>query len=153
MRATRAASPSRRQRRRASSVKTPAKTAMNAGSVTTLLQTAVNSLGQPIAYPRDGAPEVTAFLVEMGPGEETGWHQHPVPLLGYILEGQLTVRQAGGEIRTVRAGEVSLESVGVLHNGVNDGAVPLKMIVFAAGLKDVPITVWPGPTDCSKASP
>ena len=114
---------------------------MNAGSVNTLLQTAVNSLGQPIEYPRDGSPEVTAFLVEMAPGEETGWHQHPIPLLGYIFEGQITIHQVSGETRTVRAGEVSLESVGVLHNGVNDGAVPVKMIVFATGLKDVPITI------------
>jgi len=114
---------------------------MNAGSVTTLLQTAANSLGQPIAYPCGGTPEITAFLVEMAPGEETGWHQHPVPLLGYLLDGQLTVHQVSGEKRTVRAGEVSLESVGVLHNGVNDGTIPVKMIVFAAGLKDVPITI------------
>ena len=114
---------------------------MNAGSVITLLQTAVNSLGQPIEYPGGGTPEVTAFLVEMAPGEETGWHQHPVPLLGYIFQGQITIHQVSGEKRTVHAGEVSLESVGVLHNGVNDGTVPAKMIVFAAGLKDVPITI------------
>jgi quercetin dioxygenase-like cupin family protein len=107
----------------------------------TLLRTTVNSIGQPIAYPGDGTPEVTALLVEMAPGEETGWHQHPVPLLGYILAGELTVYQATGEKRVVRSGEVSLESVGVVHNGVNEGAVPLKMIVFVAGLKDVPFTV------------
>ena len=114
---------------------------MNAGSMTLLLQTAANSVGQPIAYPQGGTPEVTAFLFEMAPGEETGWHQHPVPLLGYILEGQITILQASGEKRTVRAGGVSLESVGVLHNGINDGTVPVKMIVFAAGLKDVPMTI------------
>jgi quercetin dioxygenase-like cupin family protein len=107
----------------------------------TLLRTTVNSLGQPIAYPRDGTPEVTALLVEMAPGEETGWHQHPVPLLGYILAGELTVYQISGEKRVVRAGEVSLESVDVIHNGVNEGAVPLKMIVFVVGLKNVPFTV------------
>jgi quercetin dioxygenase-like cupin family protein len=117
---------------------------MNAGSVTTLLQTAVNSLGQPIEYPSDGTPEVTAFLAEMAPGEETGWHQHPVPLLGYVLEGQITIYQVSGEKRTVHAGEVSLESVGVLHNGVNDGIVPVKMIVFAAGLKGVSVTIEKG---------
>jgi quercetin dioxygenase-like cupin family protein len=107
----------------------------------TLLRTTVNSIGQPIAYPRDGAPEVTAFLAEMAPGEETGWHRHPVPLLGYVLAGALTVYQATGGKRVVRAGEVSLESVGVVHNGVNEGTVPLKMIVFATGIKDVPFTV------------
>jgi quercetin dioxygenase-like cupin family protein len=107
----------------------------------TLLRTTFNSIGQPIAYPRDGTPEVTALLVEMAPGEETGWHRHPVPLLGYILAGELTVYQATGDKRVVRVGEVSLESVGIVHNGVNEGAAPLKMIVFVTGLKDVPFTV------------
>ncbi len=114
---------------------------MNPEAVQPLLQTTVNSLGQALAYPRDGTPEVTALLVEMAPGEETGWHSHPVPLLGYLLAGELTVCQVTGEKRVVRAGEVSLESVGVVHNGANEGAVPLKMIVFVVGLKDVPFTV------------
>lgn len=114
---------------------------MNPEAVQPLLQTTTNSLGQPIAYPRDGAPEVSALLVEMAPGEDTGWHKHPVPLLGYLLAGELTVYQITGEKRVVRAGEVSLESVGVVHRGVNEGAVPLKMIVFVVGLKDVAFTV------------
>ena len=107
----------------------------------TLLRTTGNSLGKPIEYPREGTPEVTALLIEMAPGEETGWHQHPVPLLGYILAGELTVYQVTGEKRVVRAGEVSLESVNVIHNGVNEGAVPCKMVVFVVGLKDVPFTI------------
>jgi quercetin dioxygenase-like cupin family protein len=114
---------------------------MNPEAVLPILQTTLNSLGQPIAYPREGTPEVTALLVEMAPGEETGWHRHPVPLLGYLLAGELTVRQITGEKRIVRAGEVSLESVNVIHNGINEGTVPLKMIVFVVGLKDVPFTV------------
>ena len=79
---------------------------------------------------RGGTPEVTAFLAELAPGEELPWHQHPVPLLGYIFSGQLTVYQITGEKRTVHAGEVSLESVGVVHRGVNEGAEPCKMVVF-----------------------
>ena len=114
---------------------------MNLPSAVTLLQTSVNSLDQPITYPSDGTPEVTAFLVEMAPGEETGWHQHPVPLLGYALSGALTVYQVTGEKRVVGPGEVSLESVGVIHRGVNEGSVPLKMIVFVVGVKDLPFTI------------
>ena len=114
---------------------------MNPEAVQPLLQATVNSLGQAIVYPINGRPEVTALLVEMAPGEETGWHQHPVPLLGYLLAGELTVYQISGEKRVVRAGEVSLESVNVIHNGVNESAVPLKMIVFVVGLQDVPFTV------------
>jgi hypothetical protein len=44
----------------------------------------------------------------------------------------------------VGPGEVSLESVGVIHRGVNEGSVPLKMIVFVVGLKDLPFTIRPG---------
>ncbi len=114
---------------------------MDPGAIETLLRTTVNSLGQAIEYPSEGVPEVTALLIEMMPGEDNGWHQHPVPLLGYLLAGELTVYQITGEKRVVRAGEVSLESVNVIHRGVNEGTVPLKMIVFVAGIKDVPFTV------------
>jgi quercetin dioxygenase-like cupin family protein len=114
---------------------------MNTGATEILFRSSVNAIGQAIAYPGDGTPEVTAMLVEMAPGEETGWHQHPVPLMGYVLAGELTVYQATGQKRVVRTGEVSLESVDLGHRGVNEGAVPLKMIVFAVGLKDVPLRV------------
>ena len=114
---------------------------MDSGATKTLLRTTVNSIGQPIAWPREGTPEVTALLIEMAPGEETDWHQHPVPLFGYILAGELTVYQATGEKRVVGPGEVSLESVNVIHNGVNEGPAACKMIVFVVGIKDVPFTV------------
>ncbi len=114
---------------------------MNPESLQPLLQTTVNSIGQPIAYPRDGTPEISALLFEMAPGEETGWHSHPVPLVGYIISGELTVYQITGDKRVVSAGQNSLESVGVVHRGVNEGSVPCKMIVYVLGLKDVPFTV------------
>ena len=113
---------------------------MNPSATKTLAQTTVNSLGQPIAWPQGGTPEVTALLVEMAPGEELPWHQHPVPLLGYIFSGQLTVYQISGEKRIVHAGEVSLESVGVVHRGINEGSEPCKMVVFVLGLKGVDFT-------------
>jgi quercetin dioxygenase-like cupin family protein len=106
-----------------------------------LLQTTVNSCGQPIAYPQGGTPEITALLIEMAPGEETGWHSHPVPLVGYIMSGELTVYQVTGEKRVVPAGQNSLESVGVVHNGVNEGSIPCRMVVYVLGLKDVPFTI------------
>src|SRR5277367_735383 len=103
---------------------------MDPSAVKTLAQATANSLGQPIAYPQGGTPEVTALLIEMAPGDEFPWHRHPVPLLGYIFSGELTVYQASGEKRVVQSGEVSLESVDMMHRGVNEGAVPCKMIVF-----------------------
>ncbi len=109
--------------------------------VTTLFCASTNATGQPIEYPRNGTPEVTAFIAELAPGEKTPWHHHPVPLLGYILSGELTVRQSDGETRVVRTGEISLESVGRVHQGSNEGSVPVKMIVFVVGVKDVPFII------------
>ncbi len=109
--------------------------------MTTLFCASTNAVGQAIEYLREGTPEVTAFIAELAPGESTPWHQHPVPLLGYVLCGELTVRQVDGEKRVVRTGEVSLESVGRVHQGSNEGSVPLKMIVFVIGLKNVPFFI------------
>ncbi len=106
-----------------------------------LFRSSVNAAEQPIEYPRDGVPEVTAFIAELAPGQAIPWHQHPVPLLGYVLSGELTVQQEDGQKRVVRTGEVSLESVGKMHQGSNEGTVPLKMLVFVIGLKDVPFVI------------
>jgi quercetin dioxygenase-like cupin family protein len=46
--------------------------------------------GEPIRYP-SGAAKITAEEITLQPGQQTGWHTHPVPLFGYILEGELTV--------------------------------------------------------------
>jgi quercetin dioxygenase-like cupin family protein len=113
---------------------------MDPSKIKWLAQTTVTSLGQPIAWPQGGTPEVTTFIVEMAPGDEMPWHKHPVPLLGYIFTGELTVYQISGEKRVVRAGEVSLESVDVVHRGVNEGSVPCKMIVFVLGRQNEPFT-------------
>jgi quercetin dioxygenase-like cupin family protein len=113
---------------------------MSTSSFQILAQTTVNSLGQPIAWPQGGTPEVTTFLTELAPGDEIPWHQHPVPLLGYILSGEITVYQITGEKRVVRSGEVSLESVGVIHRGVNEGPEPCKMVVFVLGRQGEPFT-------------
>ena len=110
------------------------------GTVTTLFQASTNAVGQPIAYPANGTPEITAFLAELAPGQRTVWHQHPVPLLGYVLSGALTVYQASGEKRVVGTGEVSLEAVDAVHYGINEGTEPCRMVVFVLGLKGVDFT-------------
>ncbi|MDD4907113.1 MAG: cupin domain-containing protein, partial [Methylobacter tundripaludum] len=56
--------------------------------VTPLLKTTTSWDGKPIVYPK-GQSEVTALIVEIAPEGETGWHEHPVPSLGYIMEGEL----------------------------------------------------------------
>jgi quercetin dioxygenase-like cupin family protein len=114
-----------------------------AGAVTvkTLLRTSTNSAGQPIEYPHDGTPEVSILLIDIAPGKETGWHKHPVPLFGYVLSGQVTVHLANGDKHTFRKGDALAEAVNMLHNGVNEGAVPTRLLVVVAGEKNVPFTI------------
>ena len=109
--------------------------------VKTLLKTTTNSAGQTIVYPSKAPAEVSILTVEIAPGKQTGWHKHPVPLFGYVLEGEITVQLANGRKHTFHQGSPLAECVNMLHNGTNEGKVPTKLLVFIAGEKDVPFTI------------
>ncbi len=74
-------------------------------SVTRLLKTGEDAAGRPLSYPTDAPAEITAVLVEMQPGAETGWHKHPFPCVGYILEGELHVTFKDGRVNILKAGD------------------------------------------------
>ncbi|HEY8962163.1 MAG TPA: cupin domain-containing protein [Luteolibacter sp.] len=111
-------------------------------AVTPLLKTQTDAAGKAIVYPT-GSPEVTAVRVEIPSGTQTGWHKHPVPCFAYILEGELHVQIDGGETKILKAGEAYAETVDVMHNGVNQGNVPVKLIMFATGASGQPYAVRP----------
>lgn len=98
----------------------------------TILKTETSWDGKPIEYPT-GKAEITGMLVEIAPGSETGWHLHPVPSFGMILEGELEVQLKTGEVKQLKSGEALAEVVNTLHNGRNVGSIPVKLIVFYAG--------------------
>jgi quercetin dioxygenase-like cupin family protein len=100
--------------------------------LTPLLQSGTDVLGEPIAYP-EGTPNVTAAIVTVPPGGQTGLHSHEVPLFAYILEGELTVDYGTKGKRTYRAGDSVLEAQNWPHNGTNTGAVPMKLLAVYMG--------------------
>jgi len=101
----------------------------------TLLQTTRTNIGQPIRYPHGGVPEITTMIVTIPPGGATVLHRHPVPIVGYILEGQLEVRAAGGKVNRYKPGDTVIEAIGVAHRGVNVGRVPVRILVTVIGVK------------------
>ncbi len=109
--------------------------------VTPLFSTTKTASGQPIAYPKTDSPQVTAVTVEIPPGAETGWHQHPFPCYAYILSGELTVEVKGGKAHKLQAGEALVEVVNTTHNGINKGSKPVRLVMFATGEKGKPFTV------------
>ncbi len=100
--------------------------------VTTILKTDTSWDGKPIEYP-SGKAEITGMVVEIAPGGETGWHLHPVPSFGMILEGELEVHLKNGEVKHLKPGDAIAEVINTLHNGRNVGSVPVKLVVFYAG--------------------
>ena len=103
--------------------------------VTQLLKTTTSWNGVPIKYPQ-GQAEITSLMVEIAPGGETTWHEHPVPSFGYLLEGSLEVSLADGKKKLLKAGEALAEVIATAHNGRNVGTTPVKLIVFYAGAVD-----------------
>lgn len=100
--------------------------------VTTVLKTETSWNGKPIEYP-SGKAEITGMVVEIAPGGETGWHLHPVPSFGMVLEGELEVHLKSGAVKLLKPGEALAEVVNTLHNGRNVGSVPVKLVVFYTG--------------------
>ena len=109
--------------------------------VTSLKKTTTTTNGQKISYPGTDAPEVTAVLVEIPAGGETGWHMHPVPVYAYVLSGALSVEMEKGERYSFAEGDALIEVVNAAHNGRNTGKIPVKLVVFYTGVKGSPITV------------
>jgi quercetin dioxygenase-like cupin family protein len=107
--------------------------------VTTVLKTQTSWDGQPLRYPA-GQAEVTGMLIDIAPGGETGWHLHPVPSFGMVLEGELEVTLKDGRRNRLKAGDALAEVVNTAHNGRNIGTVPVKLVVFYAGSKGQPLS-------------
>jgi len=101
--------------------------------VTPLIKTTTSWDGKQIVYPV-GQPEITGLLIEIAPGQETGWHLHPSPSFAMILEGELEVGLKDGKIIRLHAGDPLVEVVNTPHNGRNTGTTPLKIMVFYAGI-------------------
>lgn len=110
-------------------------------AVEKLMVSSTTYTGQPLSYLKTGQPEVTALLVRVPPGGETGWHQHPVPVYAYMLEGELTVAMKDGKRYRFGKGEVILEVQNILHNGYNSGAGEASLVVFYTGATGVPNVV------------
>jgi quercetin dioxygenase-like cupin family protein len=98
--------------------------------------------GAPLVYPQ-GQAEISGMMIEIAPGADTGWHGHPVPSFGVVLEGTLEVTLKDGRKKRVGPGEALIEVVNTLHIGRNIGAQPVKLIVFYAGTSGLALTYKP----------
>jgi len=108
----------------------------------TLLQTSKTVIGQAFQYPRQ-SPEITALLVEIAPGGQTGRHLHPVPEFAYVLDGTVTVAVDGQGEEVYTAGQSFVEAMNTWHNGMNRGTKPVKILAVFVGAQGKPNVVRP----------
>lgn len=108
--------------------------------VSPLIQSTQSWNGTPIVYP-DGQAQITGLMIEIAPGADTGWHQHPAPSFGVITQGTLEVTLKDGRVKRLQAGEALIEVVNTDHIGRNVGDIPVKLIVFYAGAVGQVLTV------------
>jgi quercetin dioxygenase-like cupin family protein len=97
-------------------------------------------LGHAFAYP-GGKPVVTAALVTMVPGQETGWHQHDAPEFAWILDGELTVDYGRDGDRVYHKDDAFVEAFRSLHNGRNSGTGNVRLLAVFMGAEGVENTV------------
>jgi quercetin dioxygenase-like cupin family protein len=109
--------------------------------VTKVHASSLTTNGAPLKYLQTAQPEVTVLVVRVPPGGSTGWHQHPVPVYAYMLEGTLDVEIKGGQICTFKKGDAILEVMNTLHNGYNSGSETASLVVFYTGAVGVPNVV------------
>jgi quercetin dioxygenase-like cupin family protein len=109
--------------------------------VRTVLSTGNTVTGQPIRYPSGAPAQLTAVEITLQPGQQTGWHTHPAPLFGYILEGELTVDYGAKGQRTYVKGEGLAEAMDEAHNGRNMGQSPVTILAVSIGTQGVPASV------------
>jgi quercetin dioxygenase-like cupin family protein len=100
--------------------------------LTPLFQGAETIIGQPIAYPA-GAPKVTAAVVVIAPGKDTGWHTHAVPLFVSVLEGEISVDYGSKGVKVYKPGDSFLEAMDWPHNATNKTDKLVRIMAFYMG--------------------
>ncbi len=109
--------------------------------VTQILKTTKEWNGDELPpYPSKN-PEITILKYEIPPGIRLPMHKHPVINAGVVLEGKLTVISKDGKQLILNSGDSIIELVNKWHYGVNQGFVPVKLIMFYVGEVGVPLMI------------
>ena len=106
-----------------------------------LLSTQTTIIGQPLAYSTETPAEISASIVTIPPGVAGGWHIHPAPFFGYMLEGELTVDYGSEGIRVYRQGDSLMEAIDWPHQGTNTGDGPARVLVVFMGAEGLSSSV------------
>ena len=117
----------------------------NQAQVTKLAETTTSWNGDTLpAYPA-GQPKITVLKFVIPPKVRLPNHFHTLINSGYMLKGELTVIDVNNETLLLKEGDVIVELVNKIHHGVNNGDVPVELVVFYAGTTELTNTILENP--------
>lgn len=83
--------------------------------------------------------EVTVVVVTIAPGEVSSPHIHPIPTVGYVLEGEVEMN-FNGKTHRFKKGEAFYEVPNETHKGTKNlsATKDAKLLVYFIGTKGKP---------------
>ena len=84
--------------------------------------------------------QITLIGVTIAVGAREGQHTHPGTLVGQVQEGELMLEKQGLPTQTYKAGESFSVKPGQVHEGMNHGKTPIKILVTLVAEKGKPLT-------------
>ncbi len=102
-------------------------------------------LGQDYGFPA-GTPLIKIFEITIEPGKKTKLHKHAIPLLVYVLSGELGVDYGSRGKRSFSPGQAYIEAIDWCHVGYGIGNESVEALGFYLGQQD-PDRIKPEPCD------
>jgi quercetin dioxygenase-like cupin family protein len=107
-----------------------------------LTRTTTNVVNDPITYPT-GTSEIYVEIGTFEKDAQTPLHQHPVPIVVYMLEGELEVRVDGADPHRMLPGQAFVEPQNRNMQAFNVADGPSKVLVITMAAEGEPVTLDP----------
>ncbi|MDE0884169.1 MAG: cupin domain-containing protein [Myxococcota bacterium] len=102
-------------------------------------------LGQAYTFPK-GVPLIEVFKITIEPGMKTAPHKHAIPLLAYILSGELGVDYGSRGKKTFSPGQSYIEAINWCHVGFATGDTAVELLGVYLGQQN-PNQIKPEPCE------
>ncbi|NCB01953.1 MAG: cupin domain-containing protein [Spirochaetia bacterium] len=115
--------------------------AYTAASVETLAVTSQSWDGSPIGWYPYGCPQVTVLRITVPSGVKLALHKHPIPLVAYMISGELSVETEAGKKAVFQSGDPIIEVIDTWHFGSSTGEEDAVLVAFYMGVTRLPNTI------------
>ena len=86
-------------------------------------------------------PQITMLRITIPAGEKLSMHKHPILNIGYLTQGELSVRSENGDVLVLKPGDPIVELVDIWHYGESTGSEDAEIVVTYVGDKEDPLSI------------